>query len=480
MSVPGSMPRSGVIAALRWPEILPVARRYGPALLLLALTYALGVAGQSIARPLFILGCIAVSWDAMRFGAASHLAVSFLLFCLAPFLRRVVDVNAGYDASGIMIAGTLLAISMPAPRVLAVLTSGRPIDPAMRPFLLAFVCPLYATVLTILFGSLVDAANYGLKWFAPLVYGMWILGEARREDDVLAPLTRMAMMLVPLMGLYGLLQYVDPPLWDRYWMTNTTIASIGQPEPYMVRVFSTMNAPAGYATFTAVSLLLFGFRKASLSLILAAAPATLGLMLTMYRTAWIGLAFGVVFGLFNARTRTRAIVLLLVVPILSAGVISFTPAADALQQRLQTLGAVGEDASGQERLAEYAHLLDVDNGTLIGNGFGTIDVLQAGTLALDGQFINCWWCMGLIIGMVCVAAIIWAGLQGIIAAWRSDSLSGLAVTGILAALMSQMPLAAISYSETGFLFWAIAAIAVTTRPRRNQSPAREREFAAAS
>ena len=46
-------------------------------------------------------------------------------------------------------------------------------------------------------------------------------------------------------GLYGFLQYLDPPIWDRYWMAYTTIASIGQPEPYMVRVFSTLNAPAG-------------------------------------------------------------------------------------------------------------------------------------------------------------------------------------------------------------------------------------------
>ena len=271
------------------------------------------------------------------------------------------------------------------------------------------------------------------------------------------------MFLMPLLGVYGLAQYIDPPVWDQYWMSNTTIASIGRPEPYMVRVFSTMNAPAGYATFTAAALLLFGFRKARLSLLLSAAPATLGLLLTMYRTAWIGLAAGIVLGLFNARTRRRAALLLLAVPVLGAAAIAFTPAGDALEQRLLTLGAVSDDASGQERLAQYAALLDADDGTLIGHGFGNTDVLQAGALALDGQFIACWFAMGLVVGMLCVLSIVWAGVQAIRAAWQGDSLSALAVTGIMAGLLAQLPLAVISSSETGFLFWSLAAVGATVK-----------------
>lgn len=457
---------SASIAARGWSEVLPLLRRYGPTLLLLAGTYLLGTAGQSVARPIFILGCAAVSWDLMRFGASTHLAGCFALFCLAPFLRRVVDVYAGYEASGLMISGPLLAIAVPAPALLASLASGRKLDPALRPFLLAGACVLYGLLLTVIDGNMTQAASNALKWLAPLIYGMWLYGEAQGEADILAAPTRMAMVLMPLLGLYGLLQYVNPPIWDRYWMTNTTIASIGQPEPYMVRVFSTMNAPAGYATFTAAALLLFGFRKARLSLLFAAAPATLGLMLTMYRTAWIGLAAGIVLGLFNRRTRGRATLLLLAVPLIGAAVVSFTPAGEALQQRLQTIGAVADDASGQERLGEYSALLNADDGTLIGHGFGNVDVLQAGSLALDGQFIVCWSAMGLVGAMICTLSVLWAGVQAMRWAWRSENLSGLAVTGIMAALLAQIPLAVISSSEIGFLFWSLAAIGAAARPSR--------------
>ena len=273
------------------------------------------------------------------------------------------------------------------------------------------------------------------------------------------------MILAPALGIYGFLQYVDPPVWDRFWMTYTSIASIGQPEPFMVRVFSTMNAPAGYATFTAVALLLFGFGRARLSLLVAAAPSVLGLMLSMYRTAWIALAIGMLFGLFHRRTVRRAAILLFAVPILGAAVVLFSPAGDALSERLGSFGAVSDDSSGLERLCEYAELLNTDGGTLIGNGFGSTDVMQAGALAQDGQFVVSWYAMGLVVGIVSVASILWVAVLAIRGAWRSDTLEGIAVAGIVAGMVVQLPLAVISASEVGFLFWSLAAIGASLPPR---------------
>lgn len=435
----------------------PVLRQIGPLAALLAATFAFGMVGQSIARPLFIAGCVLVSWDLKRFGAASHMAGCLTLFCLAPFLRRVVDVYAGYEPSGLMISGPLLAILVPAPWLLGSIARGR-LDPALRPFLLAGACTLYGMLLTVLNGQIQQALSNGLKWFAPLIYGMWLVDETRRDPLLIDRTVFMAMLLMPLLGVYGFVQYVDPPIWDRYWMTYTSIASIGQPEPFMVRVFSTMNAPAGYATFAAAGLLLFGFGKARWSLFLAAAPTLLGLLLTMYRTAWIALAVGILLGLFHSRTWQRAAMLLVVLPVLGAGVVAFTPAGEVLEQRLQTLGSIGDDGSGQERLAEYAELLNSDGGTLIGHGFESADVLQAGTLPLDGMLVVAWHTMGLPIGIFCVAAVCWAAANGVRGAWRSGTVSGLAVAAILVGAIVQIPLAVVSTSELGFLFWSMAGI----------------------
>ena len=447
-------------AGLDW---LAWLRAAGPVALLIVVTIALGLAGQSVARIVFIGGCVVVAWDLLRFGPAAHLTGSLVLFCLAPFLRRVVDVHAGYEASGLMISGPLLAILTPTPLLFASLTQSR-LDPALRPFLLAGACALYGALLTLVEGNLQQAASNGLKWIAPLIYGMWLYGGSRRDPRIVETAARAFMVLMPALGLYGFLQYVNPPIWDRYWMSYTTIASIGQPEPFAVRVFSTMNAPAGYATFTAAGLLLFGFRRVRLSLLLAAGPSVLGLMLSMYRTAWIALAVGIVVGLFHRRTWRRAAILLVTIPVLGAAVVAFTPAGAVLEARLETLGALASDGSGQERLAEYAQLLNSDGGTLIGHGFGDTDVMQAGALPLDGLFVVAWSAMGLVGAILCVTAFAWAALLAITRAWRNGTVSGLAVAAILAGGLAQVPLAVVSASEIGFLFWSLAGIGAGMRP----------------
>ncbi len=105
---------SQALLARLGPGAAAMGRRYGPLLLLLAVTAGLGLAGQAAARPVFIAGCVLVSWDLLRAGASAHLAGCLTLFCLAPFLRRVVDLHAGYEVSGLMISGPLLAVLVPA------------------------------------------------------------------------------------------------------------------------------------------------------------------------------------------------------------------------------------------------------------------------------------------------------------------------------------------------------------------------------
>ncbi len=51
------------------------------------------------------------------------------------------------------------------------------------------------------------------------------------------------------MALYGIAQFVLLPEWDAQWMRNVIelgLDSIGQPEPFAVRVFSTMNSPGSF------------------------------------------------------------------------------------------------------------------------------------------------------------------------------------------------------------------------------------------
>lgn len=192
----------------------------------------------------------------------------------------------------------------------------------------------------------------------------------------------------------------------------------------------------------------------------------IGLVLSSYRTAWLGLALGCVIGLFTRRTWVRSLVMLSAVPIVVSALIVYSPEdGGAIESRLQSFSNLSDDYSGQERLGQYGVLMR-DEGALIGHGFATIDILSAGNAGIDGQIVVCWWSMGLVVGMVCLTAIIWAGMQSIRAAWRNKSLDAFGAVAITAALLLQLPLAGISSSEIGFLFWSIAAVGAKLGPAR--------------
>ena len=61
-----------------------------PGVLLLICTALLGPELGALSRPLFILGCGIVGWDAWRRGPAFHLFTVLILFAFSPLVRRIV------------------------------------------------------------------------------------------------------------------------------------------------------------------------------------------------------------------------------------------------------------------------------------------------------------------------------------------------------------------------------------------------------
>ncbi len=433
-----------------WPTVL----------LLLAATLAGPVLG-GLVRPAFILGCAAAGWFAWRRSAAAHVQSAILLFAFAPFVRRLVDISAGFDSSGIMLSGPLLFILMPIPSLI-LSPAGRtgPSNSWLVPPFIILACILYGGALSMFQNDWFNAANGGMKWAAPVLYAIALQQQARSDTVLIDAITRVFMLVLPLTGLYGIWQYVDPQNWDRFWMVNASITSAGYPLPYMVRVFSTMNGPASYATFTATGLLLVGFLRPGWLAMIAMAPAALGLLLSLYRTSWITLAVGVLFCLFFPATRTRS--LSLTIGLLAAVVVTvlFTPFADVITSRFESLGSVSQDSSGSERLDEFVMLWNAPNSMVLGSGFTITDVGVAGAMPIDGQIIASWVTMGIPVGLICLAAYIWVGLTATAAAWRLPTREGV-VLGALAisALLIQLPLTSISSGEVSALFWMLVAMA---------------------
>lgn len=439
-----------------WRPMLWPLPGWLPAVVLLAATGFAGAALGGTARPVFVLGCAAAGWYAWRQGPGAHLQAALLLFTFAPLVRRIVDLSAGYDQSGLMLVGPLLAIMVPVPRLLQMF-DGRQLDRQIGPIILVGACVAYAVALTVMQGDWSNAASGSLKWIAPLLYAAVLVGVADRDGLVRAA-TAVFAVILPVTGLYGIYQYVDPPEWDRYWMAFAPILSAGQPVPYGVRTFATLNSPASFATFTAVGLLLACFSRARWLSLFIASPAIIALLLSLYRTAWISLAVGVLFCALFAATRARAGAILIGIVVAGVLAATLTPFGDVIGERFATLGEGVQDGSAQERLDQFVTLWNLPDSSLFGIGFSFSDVGTAGAMAVDGMIISCWLTMGIIVGLLCLIGLVWAIFNAIAGAWRDGSREAIIIGAMACGALVQLPLASLTSGENGFLFWTFVVM----------------------
>ena len=436
-----------------------------PAVIVLVVTAAIGPSLGSLSRPMFVIACGAAGWYAWRRGAAAHLQAAIILFSFAPLVRRIVDLSIGFDQAGLMLVGPLLALLAPVPQLRQLLEGERSLGAQTAPMLIVAGCIVYVTMLTVFQGEWMNAAAGSLKWFAPLLYAAAVGLSADRDEMVQAAASAF-MVILPITGVIGLVQYIDPPAWDRYWMQFAPIMSAGQPVPYGVRTFSSMNGPASFATFTAAGLLLICFLRPRWYSLLLAVPAALAFFLSLYRTAWMSLLVGILFCLLFAMSRRRAGAILC--GLLAAAVIAATatPFGEVIGERISSLVDGSGDGSAQERIEQFVTLWTMWDSSLFGIGFSTTDVGSAGAMAIDGMIISCWLMMGLVVGMVCLFAVVWAAGNSMAAAWRDTRPETIMIGALGCGALVQLPLANLTSGEFGFLFWTFAVLA-TLPPHTN-------------
>jgi len=438
---------------------------WGVAVVLLIGIAAIGGTLGAVSRLVFVLGCGVVGWTAWRQGPAAHLQAALTLFAFAPFVRRIVDLSAGYDQLGLMLIGPLLAILVPAIELPKLLETQQGRARWIWPLAIVAACVVYAALLSMAQADWTNAASGPLKWLAPLLYAAVLMLSAERRELIDASAAAF-LIILPVTGVYAIYQYVDPPEWDRYWMDFAPILSIGQPVPYGVRSFSTMNAPAAYASFTATGLLLIAVSKRPWPVLLLAIPAVLGFLLSMYRTAWISLAAGILFCLLFTDTRRRAGLILVGIAIAVLLAATLTPFGDVVADRLSSLSGGAQDGSAQERLEEFVTLWKQPDSSLFGVGFTITDVGSAGAMPVDGMIIACWLAMGIVAGGFCLTALVWA-IGNAIGAALSDRTTDAVVVGALAlGALVQLPLANIASGESGFLFWTFAVLLTPQQTER--------------
>lgn len=339
---------------------------------------------SSILLYAFPLGATAIGLLLYARFQVLYLGFTWWLWFLAPLVSRVVEYQNGWIDPG-------LRFIILAPYLVTAITFFTLFKNANRfanreglPFILAASAILYALAIGMVRDySITAVIQRLLSWLPAISFGFHILVNWRLYPLYRNNTLRVYYWAVLFMGAYGIFQYVVAPGWDSFWLTNAEELKLccGWPEPYMMRVWSTLNYPFTFAYAMMVCLLLLFSRIRQENLL----PILLGLislLLSQVRGAWLGgaVGFAIFFLPLKISTKIKTILSVLILVLALVLLISGTPLAEPIGDRLSTLSSIHDDGSGNERIAIYLGLLDSAIYNVVGRGMGGAPIIDAGIL----------------------------------------------------------------------------------------------------
>jgi hypothetical protein len=350
----------------------------------LTLYVAIAVAGGG-GRTLTVtypLGCVVVALFAYVRSPATYVGFVFWSWLLTPFLRRVFDLRFGYHPASLLLVGPVLVTAVAGFTLLRRAQGLR--GTTYVPFLLALFALLYAYTVGLIQQPAVAATYDLLNWGGPLLFGLHLALEWRRFPRWRAVFTSVALWGMVVTSAYGLYQFVDPPAWDRVWVYNAEMYSVGLPVPFLIRVFSTMNAPASFAAFLIFAVLI-GLPAPQRWKFLALALGLTMLLLTKTRSAWAAFLVGALVLQLRQPLRTlpRQWIALAVVLLLAAPAITHPRVLKAVSGRAASLSKLEEDRSYRERRQITNYVVQQIKRNAAGEGLGQIG--SAGKLTANGR-----------------------------------------------------------------------------------------------
>lgn len=413
------------------------------------------VSSMQLAGALVLVSGVLVLFRSSR---SAGLIALWVLWLVAPGIRRIFGLVDGYVSADPLALAPFVATAG-----VAVLELTRvSLSPRTRNV-------LAAALFGVAIGVPAAVAEPRAGLFGLAAYGSAVLCVAvgYREGPAVGAgftLRRVLFATVPLISVYGVLQYFVPlTQWDEQWLDTVDIVSIGAPEEGHIRVFSTLNSPATLAVVLSVTVLFVvsSRRLSALRSILLVLAITC-LALTFVRSAVVGLVGGLI-GLAIAtrgQATTRVVVLLVAIAVPVAALSAVSSTGDAIIERVTTLGELGNDVSADARLQTTSELVPEAATTPLGHGLGSageaVTLREGGGLRVtDSGYLALLWQVGpvgflLLVGAA-VAGVAMLARARLVAAEQIE-LKAVLMSGLAMLLVVALGVD-IFYGVTGAIFW---------------------------
>lgn len=326
----------------------------------------------SILRLAFPLGAFTVGIFLYLRYPILYLGFTWWIWFLTPWLRRLVDYQSGWtEPSPILLAPHLVTLVTFATFVRHLPKSYRQ---GSLPFVMGCISVFYGFLVGLIKNPFTGVVPELLNWLTPVLFGFHLFVNWRDYPRYRQNFQRAFFWGVLVMGAYGVLQFVVAPGWDKYWMANAPITSIGIPEPFKIRVFSTMNAPGPFGVVMMAGLLLL-FNSQGALRFPTAGFGYLTFLLSLSRAGWLGWFVGLLTFItsIKARLQMRLIVTILVMGMCVLPLTNMEPFSEVIHSRLQSLSNPHNDVSYNARAEGYNQALGEAFSDVIGKGLGSVD-----------------------------------------------------------------------------------------------------------
>jgi putative inorganic carbon (HCO3(-)) transporter len=412
-----------------------------------------------------------------------------LVWAICPEIRRIEDwLEGSYHSVSMLSLAPLLTSAV---LIIPVLANAHKIDSPIRKVLLFLS-------LALLYGSIIGLTKNGTGTFYDLVnylipmllipYFAVAPFERRDLDRLLIVFSNTAI----LVAVYGIVQYMTVPPWDAFWMNHVEMSSIGRPYPLEIRVFSTLNSPGPAGMFMGTALAPMILEKkwrgplGWIGILLVA----VGLLITLVRSAWLLLFIDIAVytTISSGIHKWKLLTQIGVAATAMYWIIPKLPGAQILIARLETMTAIQDDHSYNERLDFFHTVFPMMLSQPQGLGLGSIGVgtklNNGGALGEFGIFDNGFVAVFLTFGII-GGFLFFRGLgllikflitrrEGIAGLLSYRSMAVASIVGSVASLMFENGYTGLR----GFLLWKMVGIGIVAHKAITQGRRRSPDAAA--
>jgi hypothetical protein len=394
---------------------------------------------------------------------AAGLTLMWLVWLLAPFLRRVLLLSEDLQTAEPLALAPFLVTAA----IVALELAQAEFSVRVRR-LLILVTAAYALGLPMGLRLAPSAAAFAFFAYMTAV-GCFVIGYREAEQRRLV-LPILLMLVAPILSIYAITQYYLPlPEWDYVWRQSVEFNSIGSPEEGRIRVWSTLNSPGTFALVLGVAALaLVLWRRITPFNLVGAGLVFAALALTYVRSVWVAivLAFLIVVAATRGAALKRVAAVLVVLVALAPVVLTGSTGA-ALGERFDTLGSVEQDESAQDRQARVG-LLPKALSDPLGSGLGTAGEAtrlnnNVGVRYTDNGYLSLAIQLGPVGFLVVVSVILAAVAAAWRNAWRHGRSTDVLVLGVVGFLFLSLLAGDHLYGIGGMIFWYTSGLAMRRR-----------------